>query len=382
METSVNKQWRIGVTLGLRDADESLWVNGIKQNAIFLVDALQHCPQVGSAVLVNTTAIDVSRLTWAKPRWPVLSMPQVLQAPQNLDVLIELGGQVGADETALLKARGTRLVSYCCGVEYIQAMEAMIFQRPLWGQNLFINPRYDAVWVIPQVAPSSAGFFSTLRRCPTDTVPFVWDPVFLQQRTQTYAQGGEARPFAGPARVSVMEPNIDVVKFCLYPILIVEEAYRRNPEALGMLQVTNARQLAQHNLEFIGLMNQLDVVRQHKAVFLDRYDTPSFLAEMTDIVVSHQWDNPLNYFYLEVCWQGYPLIHNASLCQDLGYYYPGNDVQAGSRLLDQLVRGRNQGHAAYRQLQRERLARYRPGDPDMTARYSDLLQGLMQRPLR
>ena len=80
-------------------------------------------------------------------------------------------------------------------------------------------------------------------------------------------------------------------------------------------------------------MNQLDIVREHKAVFLGRHDTPRFLAENTDIVVSHQWENPLNYFYLEVCWQGFPLVHNATLCADLGYYYQGNDVRGRLRAL-------------------------------------------------
>jgi hypothetical protein len=61
-------------------------------------------------------------------------------------------------------------------------------------------------------------------------------------------------------------------------------------------------------------------------------DIPTFLAENTDIVISHQMENPLNYFYLEVCWQGYPLVHNASLCDDLGYYYRDNDAEAASKL--------------------------------------------------
>jgi hypothetical protein len=382
MSKSVEGKLCIGVTLGLRNEDESLWVNGIKQNAIYLVDALQHCANVASVVLVNTTDIDPRRLPWANPRWPVISLQQALQTPQALDVLIELGGQVGANETALLKEKGTRLVSYCCGVEYIQAMESMLFQRPLWGPNLFLNPRYDAVWVIPQVAPSSAGFFSALRRCPTETVPFVWDPVFLQQRAGEHANAGEFQSFEGPARISIMEPNMDVVKFCLYPILIAEETYRRRPDLVEIMYVTNAKKLAETNLEFIGLMNHLDLVRQHKAVFLDRYDTPTFLAQMTDVVVSHQWGNPLNYFYLEVCWQGYPLVHNAALCQDLGYYYPDNDVVAGSQLLEQVLQSHSHHAQAYRTRQRELLARYRPGAPALTARYSALLQGLMQRTLR
>ncbi|WP_275426077.1 MULTISPECIES: DUF2827 family protein [Paraburkholderia] len=46
---------------------------------------------------------------------------------------------------------------------------------------------------------------------------------------------------------------------------------------------------------------------------------------------AHQLENPLNYFYLEVCWQGYALVHNATLCADLGYYYRDNDATHGAQ---------------------------------------------------
>ena len=35
-----------------------------------------------------------------------------------------------------------------------------------------------------------------------------------------------------------MEPNLNLVKFCLYPILIAELAYRQAPEATGEITLT------------------------------------------------------------------------------------------------------------------------------------------------
>ncbi len=131
-----------------------------------------------------------------------------------------------------------------------------------------------------------------------------------------------------------MEPNINVVKFCFYPALIAELAYRERPDDIKLLQVTNAQHIATNCKEFISLINQLDIVHNHKAVFLGRFDTPTYLSEHTDIVVSHQWENPLNYFYLEVCWQGYPLVHNATLCTDLGYYQDNNVSDRARRVVE------------------------------------------------
>lgn len=370
---------RIGITIGLRSADESLWINGIKQNAVFLAEALKSSALVQSVWLVNTTQVTISSsLPWDLKRWPTVRFEDV---KDTLDVLIELGGQIDAEQTDYLKSRGTRLVSYCCGVEYIQAMESILFNKPLWGYNLFINQRYDAVWVIPQVEPSSGPFFSILRRRPVTVVPFVWHPMFIEERSKLYADNGCYVPGNWPKRLSVMEPNLNVVKFCLYPILIAEEAQRRQPDAIGHLHVTNSEHLAKESKEFIALMNHLDMVRNHKVRFVGNYSTPQFLSEMTDIVISHQWENALNYFYLEVCWQGYPLVHNAHLVFNLGYYYPGNDVHTGSARLLEAIAHHDDNAATYRARQRKLIARFLPDNPLVIQQYESLLTQLMASPI-
>ncbi len=369
---------RVGVTIGLQHEAETLWSNGIKQNAVFLTTALRHSPLVRSVTLVNTTAVAITpSIPWDLSRWPVCTFEQ---ARDDLDILIELGGQIDAAQTSYLKDRGTRLVSYCCGSEYVQAMQAVLFNRPLWGHQLFVNQRYDAIWMVPQVASTSQHYFQTLRRRPTQVVPFVWEPVFLQARSSGFPAEGEFRPRPGPKRLTVMEPNHDVVKFCLYPILIAEEAFRQQPELISFLHVTNAEALANASPDFVALMNQLDIVRAHKAAFVGRFDTPQFLAEMTDVVISHQWDNPLNYFYLEVCWQGFPLVHNADLCSDLGYHYPHNDVQAGCRQLLGALTQHDSQWQTYRARQRQRIARFLPDNPAVVADYGKLLVQLMLQP--
>ncbi|GAC1334513.1 MAG: DUF2827 domain-containing protein [Collimonas sp.] len=370
---------RIGITIGLHQENESLWTNGIKQNAVFLAEALKQCPSVASVHLVNTTAIAITAaLPWDQARWPTVTFEQ---AKDNLDVLIELGGQIDAGQTAYLKTQGCRLISYCCGVEYVNVMQSVLFDRPMWGYNLFVNQRYDAIWMVPQVAPTSQSYFETLRRRPAQVVPFVWDPVFVNQRSRGFEHHGEYRPRSGPRRLTVMEPNSDIVKFCMYPVFIAEEAYRQRPQDIAILQVANADRLARESKEFIAVMNQLDIVRQHKAVFLGRFDTPQFLSQMTDVVISHQMENALNYFYFDVCWQGYPLVHNAHMCSDLGYCYEGNNVQDGCRKLLEVLTTHDGSWQDYLARQRQVLSRYLPGGVQLTAEYERLLATLLQQPI-
>ncbi|NML32716.1 DUF2827 domain-containing protein [Paraburkholderia antibiotica] len=371
---------RVGITIGLGQPDETLWNNGIKQNAVFLAEALRHCPNVESTVLVNTTGVPITAaLPWDQTRWPVLSFDD---AKDNLDILIELGGQTDPVRTAYLKERGTRLVSYCCGFEYIHAAEAMMFGKKMWDGNLFVNQRYDALWFIPQVAGNTQSYLEVMRRVPGQVVPFVWSPVFLAERSRNFPDEGQYRPRQGPRRLTVMEPNINIVKFCLYPILIAELVYRDRPTDIELLQVANAFPMAQTNRDFIALMNHLDIVRGGKALFTGRHDTPTFLATNTDIVLSHQMENPLNYFYLEVCWQGYPLIHNATLCDDLGYYYSGNDAEAGAQRLNEVIDSHDENAVSYRDGQRAMIQRYLPDNKDVVSTYSALLENLMKAPLR
>lgn len=371
----------IGITIGLRHEAETLWNNGIKQNAVFLAEALKNCPNVASVILVNTTGVSITpQLPWDQTRWPTRSFHD---CKDQLDVLIELGGQIGPAETDYLKQRGCRLVSYCCGFEYVHAMEAILFERPLWGEHFFVNQRYDAVWMVPQVARISQPYFEVLRRQQARPVPFVWSPVFLEQRCENLPQQGRYQPRIGqPRRLVVMEPNHNVVKFCLYPVMIAELAYRERPQAIAQLTVTNAERIATQSMEFITLMNQLDIVRDGKALFLGRHDTPVFLASHCDIVLSHQWENPLNYFYLEVCWQGYPLVHNADLCPELGYYYPGNALVAAREQLLRIIDTHDAQAGAYQAEQRRLIGRFLPTDTTLVAEYATLLDALQQQPLR
>lgn len=365
---------RIGITIGLHAPDESLWINGIKQNALYLAKLFQGSPLRHNVMLVNTTGVPITpSLPWDLERFPVRTFEAV---KDDLDVLIELGGQISADQTAHLKTRGTKLVSYCCGPEYVQMSEAMIFARRMCDEP-FINQQYDEIWVIPQVMETSAGFFSVLRRRPVRPVPFVWDPMCLEERTRALPFAGQYRPRNAPARISIMEPNIDVLKFCLYPLLIAESAYRAASASIEYVHVTNAGHLARGCPEFIGIAHYLDLVRNSRVSFVDRHDTPQFLAGHTDIVVSHQWGLPLNYFYFDVCWNGYALVHNAHLCRGLGYYYEGSNVEEGTRQLLLAIDEHPRQWEQYRSRQRQTIRPFLATHEPLIEAYDRLLFALL-----
>ena len=75
-------------------------------------------------------------------------------------------------------------------------------------------------------------------------------------------------------------------------------------------------------------------------------------------------------------------MHNASLCPDLGYYYEGNDVQAGAQRVLEVIDRHDADHVGYRERQRTFIGRYLPENPTVVAHYAELLDGLIAKPAR
>ena len=79
---------------------------------------------------------------------------------------------------------------------------------------------------------------------------------------------------------------------------------------------------------------------------------------------------------------GNPLVHNASMCADLGYYYRANDVEEGARHVLGIIDGFDAQYANYREHQRSLIRRYLPDDPALVAHYAALVENLFTRPAR
>jgi len=365
----------IGITLGLYTEDESLWSNGIKQNALYLAKLLQHSPFDYQVLLLNTTDVAITdKLPWDLTQFPC---EPYSTGQSKVDFMIALGGaipQPGVDE---LKARGCRVVFYKCGSEYVVSSQGALFDLEMIGIPYFPQGM-DEIWVIPQVANTTRHFLQTLYRTRTRVVPFIWDPMFLEEVMLGAPDEGCYVPHAGPKRLVCMEPNTSILKYCMYPLLIADEAFRVRPELIQKMHVTNTRSLREKQ-EFVAVVSHLDIVRQDKCFFEDTFVTGWFLKNYADVVVSHQWENPLNYFYFDVCWLGYPLVHNASLCAGLGYYYEGFDVQHGKRMLLQALEHHDRHADDYRAQQRTLIGRHLATHEPLIAHYDGLINEVLSR---
>ena len=101
------------------------------------------------------------------------------------------------------------------------------------------------------------------------------------------------------------------------------------------------------------------------------------LHKHADAILSWQWENALNYFYIDVAYLGFPIIHNAHLCKDLGYYYNGCDVDNAIEKMNEVIEEHAQ-NGEYLKKMRSIVKRYTKENKKMVENYDNLLKDLIE----
>lgn len=366
---------RIGISV-LTHAGQSVWENGLGQNIFYLVLLLRALPFVRSIVLLDCG--DQARLApEAHALAPDLALVPPREAADLVDVVLEMGGGLDTEWLDYIRARGVKVVFFCCGQPYVGLAEHVVSGRP----DYFSRPeRCDAIWILAKDR-AFIPMLETLHRCPVHEVPFLWDSVFVERRRGEVEAAGLAfgyQPGTGEQtrelRVAMFEPNISVVKCCLIPMLACDAAFRATPAAIARMHVLNSVQMREHPT-FSFLLGSL-ALQQHGRVQLDtRHDFVACMSQHADTVITHQWHNDQNILYLDALHGGYPLVHNSPWLASAGYYYPDSDIPAAAAHLLHIAREHDRGHDTYCRTARDFLARLSPHAPHNLSHYArQLLQ--------
>jgi hypothetical protein len=327
---------RVGVSF-LSAAGQSVWSNGIGQNAYFLAKLAQSLPFVEEAYILDCgdQAGAPSDALSAVAGVPTVKPGDIL----DLDVAIEVSGAFDIEWIRRFRARGGRLVHHICGQPYAALIEPSTFDKPAyWAEP----GRADEIWILPKDAQFSA-MLRGIYRCPVHTTPYLWSSCFLEETVDILrrdgSQFGYSRgDFGAGARIAILEPNISPIKTFSISALICDVAERENPNVISDVHLLNAKHLeGQSTFDFF--VKNLELYKAGKLHLLGRDYVARVLSQRANIIVSHQLECAQNYLYFDVLHGGYPLVHNSPLFSSVGYYYPGNDVEEGARqLLNALAR--------------------------------------------
>ena len=369
------KRLKLGITvIAGQDAHSALWSSGIAQNIVYLALLFQRLPQVESCCLISCPA-GAGPDSHPLAEMYGLATMSLQDACQSLDVVIELGARAETEHTGPLRERGGKLVSYMAGNTMAMNFENLANKVP-YGD--FINEvGFDAVWITPQHWHMNHAYAAITRTPNCVVAPHIWHPTCLtasayQMKTNPFWRPPETQGW----RIGVFDPNINVVKTFHLPLLVSEEAYRQQPELINRVLLFSADHLKgnQHFEQFIAAT---DLGRAGKVFAEQRHLVGQMMGSHIDAVVTHQWENDLNYLYWDVLYLGWPLIHNSPAFKEAGYYYPAFDPQGGGAVLREALARHTADWRKTRPAVLETLWRFNIDNPEVQQGYAELLEQLM-----
>ena len=177
------------------------------------------------------------------------------------------------------------------------------------------------------------------------------------------------------------------MKWCGPSLLSCENAYRKlnNKSLITNVFINNTlnrntdSSINKFNMDaFTFYVNNLDICSDKKLTTEGRYNTLSFMNSYADIAVSHQWENNLNYLYFDLAWMGWPIVHNASLCSDVGYYYPEFNYEEGGNKIIEAIKTHNENKDKYLENNRKAIDRFLPSNKNLQIKYIKLINDLFE----
>ncbi len=336
----------ITITFGTNDKNFSVWSSGSIQNTLSLYRMLKPIKEF-NVRLVNL-GIDVKTIKKEsginlKKDFEFHTWEQVCD---DTDLMIESSFKLTKKQTNYLRSKKTKLVLYKTGNAYVFDLEEVTFNK---FKTPILYDQYDEIWTLPQHQKTSEYYLRELYNTDVHILPCIWNSEYIK-RYEKYLMINNNKlqytPHNNPKNITIFEPNINIVKSAIYPILIANKVYKERPELIEQVRVLNSKHLFT-NKRFLSIIGKLKIFKDDKISFEQRYTTPIILSKVTDVVISHQWENELNYLYFDVLYGKYPLLHNSEPLKEYGFYYDGFNIDDASNKLIHILTKSDKTHNFY-----------------------------------
>jgi hypothetical protein len=377
----------IGITINLVEENESLWTSGIKLNALYLLKVLK---EIGyNPYILNTGKIQSpyeKKVIWNTEMFPIYDYNSFLE---KTDLMIWLGSIFDDKDIIQFKNTGKhkKIIKYVCGSNYMRDLECSMFPT---NSNFFTiyNQLLDEIWYVPQQEELDREYYRVLYNLPFEKirpVPFIWDSIFLDAYLNMYqTPSDDFNPIymsdksTKDKQIACFEPNINIQKWHLNSFLIVED-YLNLGGKFKNFNILCGEQL-KDNFYYKSIIEHTSLVNSKASLlnYLPRIPAIEALASYADIVIAHQLLNPLNYSYLDALYLQYPLVHNAPMIKDAGYYYPNNKINEGTKQLKQAIENHDQNIEEYNANSSRVLNRYTINNSDLLETYKQLIESIME----
>lgn len=357
------------------EPEQSIYSNGGNQHCVYLYELMRCLPMVKNVWLVHSDGIPSIPPGLLLQEVEKDTKP-VSEVIEQVDLLIEMGASLAPEHLVTVRKRGGKVVSYRFGNDYVMTVEIINFGWLEWVPNKE-NNRFDEIWTNPQHQRTCQAYFQALYRAPCYILPHIWSPMFLERYQQAYPP---AEPFGYrnqgvDKRIAMFEPNLNVVKSALIPILACNQVYEERPELIRHVYMTNTY-AKRENVAFKNICLNLQLIQDSKASAEGRFNFVPFAAEYTDFIISHQWENDLNFLFYDALYGGYPLVHNSPRLRSVGYYYPDFQVQEAAAVLRYALENHDQRTDVYCEQAEQFLNTLLPNHPDNLESHAQRIKAL------
>lgn len=364
----ISKNIKIGIT---SKCDENLFGNGLNQNVWFLYR------------LLKSAGYDVHLVTESKGHAGKKLITQEIsllnpEIAKEYDLILECAWALEEGTAASLIDSGGVRVGIQYGNRLLIDLENMLFKPESGGIK---KVKVHEIWCSPHFEFSIPAL-EIMEKTEMHVCPYIWSPdvvtyTYINHRVDPYFKSS-----TNINNIAFFEPNINIVKSCLIPMLVVEGLYNRKPELVGDIYNFGSLKLAKHQT-FINNINKLQIRKDKKMSFEGRYKLVWALhKEFAGTIVSHHWMNGLNYLQLEAMYFGTPIVHNSEFFKDHGYYYPEWDAKEGSRQLERAIETHKDNFLQLREKDREKLWEFHPDNPKNIEGYAELIENALAKHLR
>lgn len=384
---------KIGITFDVPNDLISFFSNGIRQNALYLFELLKNMNYDVKLIIDNDKEKNLNNILndidFYKYDYSLLENISY----DDYNLIFSFGFSVPEDIFYILKKNATKIVAYMCGNSYLIDSESILYNQFEKTSNLdkFQNKKnkfytYDEIWSIPQMYKQNKYYWEILYRTNCIQIPFIWSSNSIEFTKKILNINDEKEIICTKKnnKAAIFEPNISIMKWCLPCLLICDHNYRKN-NILEHVYVTNIdinkkiedMELNKFNkTHFTNVCKGLDIFNNKKMSVEKRFNTIEFIKKFAYVAVSHQWENPLNYLYLDLAWLGWPILHNAYLCKDIGYYYNEFNYEEASEKLTEILNNHEMNINTYMETNRKIIDRYLPRNQDLQNRYKKLIEKL------
>jgi len=359
------KKLKIGLVSG---HDENIWSNGLVQNVWNLYRLLKLAGY-------NVHCVSQSSKIAGKSLFDAKIKPLLIENANQYDLIIEIVHGLTTKLADSYVKKGGIVVGVQYGNNLLIHTENMLFKDDLLPKH---ETRRSEIWTSPHY-DFAVPAYEILEKMPVKTCPYVWDSDIFDLACKNkkydpfFKQGQDIKTFAS------FEPNINMVKTSTIPILIAEKYADMTGDYDKDVYIFGAEKL-KGNPTFIDFIRKLELHKKRKISFEGRWHTPFVMHKgFADVIISHQWQNHLNYLQLEAMYTNRPCVHNNPRLAEYGSFYNEFDVTEGALQLQNALETHNENFEEISEMNRERLWRFSPINKKNVQGYSELIEELMDK---